>query len=65
MGRLRKRWEDEVNDFFKPEETQATNGSDLKNNHTWIEVAKQGDKWKEKEDEFAAVSNKKKLAFNE
>ena len=30
VGRLRKRWEDEGNDFFKPEETEATNGSDVK-----------------------------------
>ena len=29
VERLRKRWEDEVNDFFKPE-TEATNGSDVK-----------------------------------
>ena len=59
-GRLRKRWEDQVNDFFKPEETEATNGSDVKNNHTWIQVAKQGDKWKEKEYEFAAAGKKEK-----
>ena len=65
MGRLRKRWEDEVNDFFKPEETEATNGSNVKNNHTWIQVAKQGDKWKEKEDECAAAGKKEKLTFNE
>ena len=63
MGRLRKRWEDEVNDFFKPEETQATNGSDVKNNHTWIEVAKQGDQWKAKGDEFAAASKMKKVGI--
>ena len=59
MGRLRKRWGDEVNDFFKPEETEATNGSDVKNDRTWIQVAEQGDKWKEKEDEFAAAGKGK------
>ena len=64
VGRLKKRWEDEVNYFFKPE-TEATNGSDVKNNHTWIQVAKQGDKWKENEDDFAAASRKEKLTFNE
>ena len=64
-GRLRKRWEDEGNDFFKPEETEATNGSDVENNHIWIQVAKQGDKWEEKEDEFAAAGKKEKLTFNE
>ena len=59
VGRLRKRWEDELNYLFKLE-TEATNGSDVKNNHTWIEVAKQGDKWKEKADEFAAAGKKEK-----
>ena len=39
VGRLRKRWEDEVNYLFKPE-TEATNGSDVKNNHTWIQGSK-------------------------
>ena len=65
MGRLRKRWEDEEHDFFKPEETEATNGSNVKNNNKWIQVAKQGDKWKEKEDECAAAGKKEKLTFNE
>ena len=65
MGRPRKRWEDEVNDFLKPEETEATNRSNAKNNHTWMQVAKQGDKWKGKEDECAAAGKKEKLTFNE
>ena len=30
VGRPKKRWEDEVNDFLKPEETEATKGSDFK-----------------------------------
>ena len=61
LGRLRKRWEDQVNDLSKPEKTESTNGSDVENNHTWIQVAKQGDKWKEKEDEFAAAGKKGKV----
>ena len=50
------------NDFLKPEETEATKGSDIKKQrHIW--VAKQKNKWKEKEDEFAAASKKKKVDF--
>ena len=56
----KKRWEDEINDFLRPEETEATKGSDRKNNDTRVWVAKQKDKWNEKEDEFAAAHNKKK-----
>ena len=36
-----KRWEHEINDVLKPVKTEATKGSDLKNNDTWILVAKQ------------------------
>ena len=61
VGRPTKRWGDVINDFLKPEETEATKGSDKKNNDTWIWVAKQKNKWKEKEDEFAAASKKKKV----
>ena len=56
----KKRWEGEIIDFLKPEETDSTKGSEIKNNDTWIRIAKQNGKWKEKEDEFAAASKKMK-----
>ena len=40
VRRPRKRWEDDVNQFFKLEETEETKGNDVKNNDTWIRVAK-------------------------
>ena len=40
MGRPRKRWEDDINQFLKPEETEATKGNDFKNNDAWIWAAK-------------------------
>ena len=49
VGRPKKRWEDEINDFLKPEETEETKGNEKKNNDTWIKVAKiekDGKKWK-------------------
>ena len=52
VGRPRKRWEDDINQFFKPEETQETKGNDLKNNDTWMQVAKDQKRWKEMENDY-------------
>ena len=30
VGRPKKRWEDEVNELLKPEETEGTTGNDMK-----------------------------------
>ena len=49
VGRPRKRWEDDINQFLKPEETKETKGNDLKNNDTWMRVAKDQIRWKEME----------------
>ena len=40
VGRPRKRWEDDINQFLKLEETEETKGNELKNNDTWMQVAK-------------------------
>ena len=32
VGRPTKRWEDEINDFLKQEETEETKGNELRNN---------------------------------
>ena len=40
VGRPKRRWEDEINEFLKPEETETPTGNDMKNNNTWIKVAK-------------------------
>ena len=42
----RNRWEDDINQFFKLEETDETQGNDLKNNDTWTWVAKDQKRWK-------------------
>ena len=48
MGRPRKRWEDDINQFLKSEETEATKSNDFKNNDTWIwqRKAQKGKTWK-------------------
>ena len=48
-GKFIKRWEDDINEFLKPEEADETRGNDLKSKDAWIEVAedqKNGKKWK-------------------
>ena len=40
MGRPRKRWEDDIKQFLKPEETEEAKGNDLKNNDTWMQGSK-------------------------
>ena len=44
VGRPQKRWEDEVNDSLKPEETEETKGNERKNNDTLIKVPKKSRK---------------------
>ena len=40
VGRPRRRWEDEINEFLKLEEAETTKGNDMKYNSAWITVAK-------------------------
>ena len=41
VARPRKRWDDEINEFIKPEETVESKGHDLMNNDTRLQQAKQ------------------------
>ena len=40
VRRPKKRWEDEINDSLKPEETEETKVNEIKNNDTWIKICK-------------------------
>ena len=53
MGRPRKRWEHEINDFLKPE---ATKDNEIKNNDTWIKASKNRERWQEMEREYAIAA---------
>ena len=57
-----RKWENEINDFVKEEETEETKGNDLKNNVTWIHQAKKQEEWKKKEEEFAKQNSQRKAA---
>ena len=43
-----KKWENEINEFFKPDETERTN--------TWIKVAKNRERWKAMGSEYAKTA---------
>ena len=47
-----KRWEDDLNEFVKDEETEATQSNDLKNNDTWLTAAKKIYEWVKKEKRY-------------
>ena len=53
--RPKKRWENEINEFLKPE-TETTKGNEMKNNDTWIKVAKHRERWKAMESEHAETA---------
>ena len=40
VGTARKGWEDEINEVLRPEESEESNGNDLRNNSTWKVQAK-------------------------
>ena len=49
--------EDEINEFLKPEETEETKGNEMKNNDTWIKMAKNRKRWKAMESEYASTAD--------
>ena len=60
-----KRWEDEVNEYLRPEESEETRGNDLKNNSTWkLQATKQRER-KEKEEKFAKHRSNNNLGSDE
>ena len=52
VGRPKKRWEDDINDFVRREETKDAKGNDLKNNCDWMNQAKKYKEWKAKEEKL-------------
>ena len=47
IGRPRRRWEDDINEFLKLEENETENSvdNDNKNHKSWIKAAKDGGRW--------------------
>ena len=55
VGRPKRRWEDDFNEFLKTDETQAKTKYDLMNNNSWMMEAKKYKEWKEKEEKFVEI----------
>ena len=49
VGRPKKSWEDDINQVAKPDDSEATRGSELKNNDAWLKAAEDQKRWKETE----------------
>ena len=49
LGRPKKRWEDEINDFLRPERTEDEISNVERNNNEWIKTAKDQEGWKKME----------------
>ena len=55
VGTPKKRWQDEINDFLKPE-NEETKGCEIKKNDTWLKVANNRERWKATESEYATTA---------
>ena len=50
VGRSKRRWEDDLNEFMKTEEGQGKVKYDLNNNNRWMDEMEDHKKWKENEE---------------
>ena len=50
LGRPKRRWEDDLNEFTKTEENHEKAQYDLKNNNSWMDEIQDYQKWKENEE---------------
>ena len=55
VGRPKRRWEDDLNEFMKTEEGQERNKFDLMNNNGWMNEIKDHKTWKENEEKFSKI----------
>ena len=53
VGRPKRRWEDDLNEFMKTEEGHENDRYDLKNNNNWMKEIEDYKRWKENEEKFS------------
>ena len=53
VGRPKRRWEDDLNEFLRTEEGKEKDKYDLKNNNSWMDEIEDFKKWKENEEQFS------------
>ena len=61
IGRPRKRWEDDINEFFKLEENEAENSIESNNqfNKSWINAAKDRGRWTLLENDYTTTAEER------
>ena len=59
VGRPKRRWEDDINEFTKPGETKEGKKFDLTNNNSWMIEAKKYKEWQENEAHY--MKNRQKI----
>ena len=55
VGRPKRRWEDDLNEFMKTEEGHEKERYALKNNNSWMKEIEDYKKWKENEEKFSKI----------
>ena len=55
VGRPKRRWEDDLNEFTKTEEGHEKAQYDLQNNNSWMNEIQDYHKWKENEEKFSQI----------
>ena len=53
VGRPKRRWEDDLNEYMKTEEGHEEDRYDLRNNNSWMNEIEDYQKWKENEEKFS------------
>ena len=64
VGRPRKRWEDEINDFLRSARTEDTVNNVERNNHEWIKTEKDQKGWMRMENKFAIAAAEQHLTLD-
>ena len=55
IGRSKRRWENDLNDFLKMEGSHERTKNDFMNNDSWMSEAKKYKDWKDKEESFTKI----------
>ena len=58
IGRPRRRWEDDINEFQKPEENETENSTES-DNKSWIEAARDRGRWTLLEKDYTVTAEER------
>ena len=61
LGRPKRRWEDEFNEFLETEETETTTRNEVERGSAWIKVAKNRGRWLTLESDHAKTAKQRSV----